>query len=393
MNTRIHKVALLLDGSRSFDRGLLRGIARYVGLHRPWAFVRPAAFYQRPPGLAKRSAEELGRLCLDGVIMNGSPLETTVMRLGIPVIVVPVERVVPKACHLLSENREAAVLAADHLAAHGLRQFAFVGFDKTVWSLERRDYFCHRLAERGWTAQSRLVPLSSYEAGKSRYEGALMRWLDSLPKPVGIMAGNDELGRWLSELCRLHGVRIPDEVSLIGADNDELIGELSSPPLSSVAFATERAGYEAAELLDALMAGRRVKTDVVVAHADHVVARQSTDLLTIQDEEVVKALRFIRENSDRLIQVNDVVEATLLSHRTLHTRFCRAVGHSLVKEVNRQRAAHIAKLLTTTADSICGIARSLGYENEGHMARFFHREMGTTPRAYRRSRQVGAAQE
>jgi LacI family transcriptional regulator len=393
MTKRIRRVALFLDGSRAFDRGLLRGIARYVGLHRPWVFLRPAAFYQRSSALTKQSAEELARLNLDGVIMNGSRLETTVIRLGIPVIVVPVRGIVPGARHLLSENREGAILAADHLVAQGLRQFAFVGFDKTLWSLDRRDHFCRRLAERGWTAAWRLVPLRPYETRRSRYEGAMVQWLQSLPKPVGLMAGNDELARWLSELCRLNGVRIPEEVSLIGADNDELICELSSPPLSSVAFGTERAGYEAAELLDSLMVGRRVKTDVIVARADRVVARQSTDLLTIQDQEVVKALRFIRRNSDRLIQVNDVVEATLLSHRTLHTRFCRAVGHSLVKEVNRQRAAHVARLLTTTNDSIHKIARSLGYENSGHLGRFFAREMGATPRDYRRHRQSSFAQD
>ena len=391
MKKRIPKVALLLDGSRSFDRGLLRGIAQYVAVHRSWAFVRPAAFYQRPSSLARRSAEELARLDLDGVIMNGSSLTRTVTKRGIPAIVVPIDCVVPGAYQLLAENREAGILAADHLAAQGLREFAYVGFDKAIWSVQRCASFCRRLAERGWKARSRLIALTAGANRRARHEAVMMRWLESLPKPVGIMACNDEVARWLSELCQLHHVRIPDEISLLGADNDELICELSTPPLSSVAFATQRAGYEAAELLDSLMAGRRVKADTVVARADRVVARQSTDLLAIGDEEVVKALRFIRENSDRLIQVNDVVEATLLSHRMLHTRFRRAVGHSLVKEVNRQRAAHIAGLLRTTNDSIHAIARSIGYENDGHMARFFRREMGTTPQAYRRSHQGCAA--
>jgi LacI family transcriptional regulator len=251
------KVALLLDGSRSFDRGLLRGIARYVALHRPWAFVRPAAFYERFSSPAKHPPTELGHLELDGAIVNGSGVEKMLMRRGIPVVVVPVERLVPGASHLLSDNQGAAVLAADHLVAQGLRQFAFVGFDRTVWSQERRDCFCRRLAERGWTAQSHVAPLASRRDRRPCGEEALVRWLESLPKPVGVMACNDEMARWLAELCRLHGVRIPDDVSLVGTDNDELICELSSPPLSSVAFATERAGYEAAGLLDALMAGRR----------------------------------------------------------------------------------------------------------------------------------------
>ena len=387
MNKRVPKVALLLDGSRSFDRGLLRGIARYVGLHGPWAFLRPAAFYQRALGSPQQSFDELRRSEPDGAIMNDSRWSGEIERLRIPVIIVPIERMVPGARHLLCENRQAAVQAADHLIGQGLRNFAFAGFERAMWSVERCEHFCRRLAERGFTAQSHLVPLSAGETKRPRYEAAVVRWLKSLPKPVGIMACNDEFARSLSELCRVHDLRVPDDVALIGVDNDELICELSSPPLSSVGFAAERAGYEAAELLDSLMAGKKLKQSDICVHAGHVVARQSTDLLAIKDEEVVKALRFIRENSDHLIQVDDVVEATLLSHRTLHSRFSRVVGHSLLTEVNRWRAAHIAKLLTTTNDSIQHIARSIGYESAGHMGRFFHREMGLTPRAYRQTRQ------
>lgn len=203
------------------------------------------------------------------------------------------------------------------------------------------------------------------------------------------MACNDEFARWLSELGRIHRPRIPDEVALIGVDNDELICELSSPPLSSVSFATEQAGYEAAELLDRLMNGRKSeKWHRILVRSSRVVARQSTDLLAVRDEEVVKALRFIWRNSHRLIQVNDVVDATLLAHRTLHNRFCRIVGHSLVQEINRRRAAHIADMLVTTSDSIYRIARSIGYETAGHMSCFFRREMGVTPREYRLRRQT-----
>ena len=189
---------------------------------------------------------------------------------GIPAIVVPIDCVVPGACQLLAENRAAGILAADHLVAQGLCEFAYVGFDKAIWSLERCASFCQRLAERGWQARSRLVALTAEANRRARHEAVMMRWLESLPKPVGIMACNDEVARWLSELCQLHHVRIPDEISLLGADNDELICELSTPPLSSVAFATQRAGYEAAELLDSLMAGRRVKAGTVVARADRV---------------------------------------------------------------------------------------------------------------------------
>lgn len=388
MNRRIPKVALLLDGSRSYDRGLLRGIAHYVGLHEPWTFLRPAAFYQQAFGAARMAWEEIRRQKPDGVIMNAPPREEERPQLRIPAVMVPVGRMVARTHCLLSDNRAAALLAADHLLGLGLRHFAFAGFEEAVWSSERREHFERRLAERGLSASTCLTPLSARQSKRPRCEAALVRWLRTLPKPVGIMACNDEFARWLSELCRIHGLRIPDEVALIGVDNDELICELSGPPLSSVSFATDQAGYEAAELLDRLMRGGKSQPwQSILVRASRVVARQSTDLLAVRDEEVVKALRFIRRNSHRLIQVGDVVEATLLSHRTLHNRFCRIVGHSLVQEINRRRAAHIAEMLVTTSDSISRIARSIGYETAGHMSRFFRRELGVTPREYRLRRQ------
>jgi len=388
MNRRLPKGALLLDGSRSYDRGLLRGIASYVALHEPWTFLRPAAFYQHAFGAANMAWEEIRRQKPDGVIMNAPPREDQRPRLRIPAIMVPVGRMVAPAHCLVSENIAVAVLAADHLIGQGLRHFAFAGFEEAVWSLERREHFCRRLAERGFAASTCMTPLSARKSKRPRCEVTLVRWLMALPKPVGIMACNDEFARWLSELCRTHGLRVPDEVALIGVDNDELICELSDPPLSSVSFATEQAGYEAAELLDRLMRGGKSQTWYsILVHSSRVVARQSTDLLAVRDEEVAKALRFIRRNSHHLIQVNDVVDATLLSHRTLHNRFRRIVGRSLVQEINRRRAAHIAEMLVTTSDSIYRIARAIGYETAGHMSRFFRREMGATPREYRLRRQ------
>ena len=390
---RIRKVALLLDASRSFDRGLLRGIAQYANQHGPWDFLRPAAFYQRFSGFVEQSLEEVRLSKPQGLITNYSPLEDEVACLGVPLIDVPVGRIVPGVSHLLCDNRAVSAMAADHLTGLGLRNFGYAGFDQTVWSIERKEAFCGRLAERGFASEVHLVPVVARDRDKPRPEAAIVRWLKALPKPVGIMACNDEYARSLAELCRLHGIRVPDDVALIGVDNDELVCELCSPPLSSVAYATERAGYEAAELLDRLMSGRQRKRQDVPVHASHVVARQLTDMLAVRDEGVAAALRFIRDNVNRIIQVRDVVEATSLSHRTLHTRFRRAIGRSLVQEMNRQRAQYIARLLATTNVPLKRIAQDFTYRNLAHLSRFFQREMGMSPRAYRLLHQspMGAA--
>ena len=201
------------------------------------------------------------------------------------------------------------------------------------------------------------------------------------------MACNDEFARSVAELCRPHGIRLPDEVSLIGADNDELVCELMSPPLSSVAFAAEQGGYDAAEVLDRWMVQRKAGTSGIQIQASRVVARTSTNVLAIDDEEVVKAIRFIRENCHAAISVGDVVDSTLLSQWTLNHRFRDRLGHPILKEVNRRRAGQIAKLLVETDLPIEAIAQDLGYATQSHLARFFRRETGMTPRAYRRLHQ------
>jgi len=383
----VRRVALLLDSARSFDAGLLRGIARFVNLHQPWEFLRMASFYQRFSGLVTATLSEIHKHRPDGIIMNDSALVDRLVGTGVPVIIVPVGPRRANARHIISENADAGTLAADHLASQGLRHFAFAGFTEAIWSLERCHAFSRRLAECDLPVQTHLVPLAPSARQKRRHQAAIVRWLAQLPKPVGILACNDEFARSLAELCRLHGLRIPDEVALMGVDNDELICELCNPPLSSVPFATEQAGYRAAELLDQLMQHPQSVVDDVRVPASPVIVRQSTDRLAIDDEEVVKALRFIRANSGTIVQVCDVVRATLLSQRTLHNRFCRAVGHSLVKEINRQRALHIARLLVGTNETLGHIARSVGYDNDAHMARYFRREMGETPRSYRERHQ------
>ena len=211
----------------------------------------------------------------------------------------------------------------------------------------------------------------------------LIQWLGELPKPVGLMASNDDFALSISELCRIHGIQVPEEVAILGVDNDEVICELSSPPLSSISISTQRAGYEAAELLDRLMHGKP-SGQMVVVRPSHVVGRQSTDFTAVDDLEVAAALRFIRQNSHRIIQVSDVAKAVSLSRRSLSDRFMQRLGHTIAAEINRRRVDQIMRLLATSQRSIAEIADDMGYFSDKHIARYFHRQTGMTPRAYRR---------
>ena len=178
---------------------------------------------------------------------------------------------------------------------------------------------------------------------------------------------------------------VPEDISVIGVDDDQYVCELQNPPLSSVGMASEQAGYEAAALLDRMMRGeQRMAGQRIMAHATGVTARQSTDVLMVRNTDVRKALRFIRENVGRPIRVADVVKATDLSHRTLNEQFHSELGCSIVTQLTRARIDYIARLLTDTEMRIHEIAAMVGYEDDRHFSRYFKRATGLTPQAYRR---------
>jgi len=198
------------------------------------------------------------------------------------------------------------------------------------------------------------------------------------------MVCSDDRSQEICEACRIADIHVPEEVAIIGVDNDEVFCELSNPRLSSVAFNTEKAGYEAAELLDKLISGRKVKDIRVVVHPTHIVTRHSTDILAVEDEEAAKAIRFIREHQNKSIQVCDVVNAVGVSRRSLERRFRKSLGRSVHEEIRRVHIDQVCRMLIGTNLSVTKISRVLGYPDIDNIARYFKKEKGTTPLAYRK---------
>jgi LacI family transcriptional regulator len=200
------------------------------------------------------------------------------------------------------------------------------------------------------------------------------------------MACNDDRAEQLIEACRTAHLRVPDEVAVIGADNDELVCGFCNPPLSSVAIDFERAGYESAKLLHALMSGRRPNRHKIIATASHVVTRRSTDILAVEDPAVARALRYIRDHDQGPVAVGDVARASGLSRRALEKRFRATLARSILSEIRRGRIEHIAQLLAETSLSISDIADRLGFDGPQHIARYFRAGKGMTPREFRQHR-------
>jgi LacI family transcriptional regulator len=377
----IRKVILLLETSRAHVRGLVHGIARYSRLHGPWIFCTDTSFYTKRGALSW-----LRNWGADGMIAPDASEYKEIIRMGLPTIVYRVARNrLPHLPVIIADNEKVGEMAAEHLLDRGFCHFAYCGPRDRPWGRERRKSFSKRITEAGFKLHvfqmnSHLDSWRSFE----REQNSLMEWLKLLPKPVGLMAGNDVCGSYVVEACRIAGLQVPDRVAVIGVDNDELICDLTDPPMSSIALNTEQAGYQAANLLDKLMAGEKMMGQNILVRATHIVTRQSTDILAMEDRTVAEAIRFIRQHDKEAVQVDDVVDQVAMSRRNLELRFRKAINRSIYSEIKRIRTQQIIRLLCETDLSISEIALKLGHPSDKHIARYFKQQTGMSLKEYRK---------
>ncbi|MBI1390538.1 MAG: helix-turn-helix domain-containing protein [bacterium] len=372
-------VVLPIESSRSSGRQLLRGVARYSRLHGPWRF------YWEPGGLDE-IVPRLKELKADGIITRDSSRLPNLLQFGIPTVIIEhhFERN-PEQTVIYTDSTTIGEMAADHLASCGFRHFAFCGYSDKPWSIARRHSFVARLNQQALFTNVFESPTAIDHFSSAGEQQRLASWLKTLPKPVGVMACNDDRGQQVLSAVQLAGLKTPDDVALIGVDNDELICEFSDPPMSSVALNFERGGFEGAALLDRLMNGESPDVTEVIVQPTHPVVRQSTDIMVLEDAAVVDSLRFIRMNAVQNICVSDVVEAGSLSRRALEKRFRDQLNRSILEEIRRARTKQISSLLIETDMSITQIAIELRFQSEEHISRYFKREMKMTPREFRKT--------
>jgi LacI family transcriptional regulator len=382
-----HGVILLMPSAREFDRGIRRGILEYAHTHGPWIFHEEAPSYLQSLS-GRQRLHNMRRWNAHGVIALQSRL-TEVKSLRLPqVATIETQRLGPGSSQVVCADVEIGRLGAGALSGLGLRHFAYCGLRGLRFSDDRERGFREALQEMGFEAEA--YSSAQQDLGQSWYVEfqQLAPWLAALPKPAGLLACNDDRARMVAEACQMQGIRVPDELAILGVDNDEQVCNSTHPPLSSIALATERGGYEAASLLASLIAGSQPLSKLVVVHPTRVVPRQSTDILAIDDPGLLRALRFIRDNSNRNLRVTQVASAVGISRRALQDRFNKELACSPAEEIHRCRADRIAKLLVETNMSIGGIAAACGFEMDAHFARFFSRCTGMTPLAYRRKMRI-----
>jgi len=334
---------------------------------------------------SKSLLEMIKSLQLDGIIMREVPRIDKIIDLGIPIIVSPYTKEQMRGIAVIVGNMEAdGCMAAEHLLECGLKNFAYCGYRGFVGFRLRGEGFAKRVAKAGFETNIYKQPDSQAQRDWAKEQLIMADWLKSLPKPVGIMTCTDERGENVIEACRIANVYIPEEVAVVGVDNDALICDLTMPPLSSVALNDEKTGFKAAELLEKLMNGQKPKTQSITLAPTHVVRRQSTDTLAVEDHDVVEAVKFIRNNALEPIQIKDVVNSVATTRRSLQRRFHATLGCSIFDEIMRVRIESACRMLVETTHPISEISLKIGHSDIYHIHRWFKKIKGMTPLAYRK---------
>ena len=373
------RVMLLIESSRAYGRGCLLGVAAYVRSHGRWSVLH----IER--GLTENVPKFLKSWKGDGIIarIENEKIAKTVADLGVPAVDLRGSHRPVNGAMLDTDPRIVTRMAAEHFLERQLTNFAYVGSEDRGWSGRRERAYYKYLAERGFNAYIYRQPKRIQDRVWEREQTILADWIRKLPTPIGLFACDDDRGREVLEACTLASLRVPTDVAVVGVDNDEVFCDLADPPLSSVALNVETAGYRAAELLDGMMRGRIRKPRKIVVEALAVVNRRSTDMIAIDDAQIMAALQFIRRTNGRDLSVKSVVEQVSVSRRLLEKRFRESVGRSILEDIHQVRLERCKRMLVETPYPVSKIARMGGFASTGYFIQFFLKRVGTTPRRYR----------
>lgn len=375
------RVAILVAAWNQYGRGIIEGIWQYAQRHGPWLL-------EMEPSEPDESTRVPRGWVGEGIIaaVHTRRLAERVGEYGVPVVNISGTRL-PEADfpRVTSDARAVVRMAVDHLREKGLKQIAFCGEPHRrfidFWTEAYRAVMQEAGAEPIVYAPQRRLPAKADMETRQRDR---QRWLEELPKPVGVIGWATGICRYLAMACTLAGIDVPGQVAIISLETEDLLGRAVHPPLSGVDIPVEQIGFEAARLLDALLQRGRGPTKEILLPPLGVTARQSTDVLAVDDPDLRDALWFIREHADEGIDVRDVLRAVPMARRTLERRCQELLGRTPAEEIRRTKLEKVRQLLGTTDISIPDIAALCGFNYVEHMIPAFKRAHGCTPSMYRR---------
>ena len=345
---------------------------RIIDVHRPFARIRSLLDHGRP----------------DGIITEWLPGTTAkLLKLGHPTVIADTDFVYPGALSIDIDDHAVGTGAADYFLDAGYRHFAFVGVDRP-YSHQRLAGFRERLSQADADCA---VHQESEPANRHYIEiwqeppAALCKWLRELPKPAAVFAAHDPLGRLVCEAAREAGVSIPDEIAVLGANNDELVCALSHPPLSSIVLPWDRIGNAIGDWIHTLGRRSRRPSKPILFHPGGVVQRQSTTLLAVDHIPLRRALQYLRIHLAEPFSIGGMCRDLHLSRRSVERSFSEHLHTTPLELLHRMRVDQAKTLLVSTNQPITLIAEHCGFSSGERFATVFRQWMKTSPSKYRKS--------
>lgn len=377
------RVLILIDYSSEFSRRLLRGLIQYSHEHGPWIFYRLPTYYKTLYGEegVVRWAKEWKA---DAIIARWDNEDPNLLTsLNIPIILQNYKSRSACFSNLTGDYYGTGTMAARFFIKRRFRNFAFYGNKGVVWSRERSEGFRREVEKAGGNYYYFESENLNGEEWNTRYI-ELDQWLLSLPKPVGLFACDDNFALRASQFCTINNIKIPEEISLLGVDNDELICHLSDPPISSIVIDVEKGGYEAGRLIDRMMSGEAEEPMNIMIQATRIELRKSTEKYDISNEYILQVVNYIEENFNSDINIEGLTEMVPLSRRNLEVKFKEEMGTSIYQFILTCRIEYFAHLLLTTNRTLYDLALESGFNDCKNIARIFKKIKGYTPVEYRK---------
>ena len=386
------KIALFIEQGSAHTRGIARGVSLYAQTHGPWVF----STLERPENakLIISPLDNFEHIDSDGVIIYTHDEEVLqkLLRSGRPVVnTTQTATPHPQVTAAFTDDQALGRMVADYFINRGFKEFAFCGscLGSSPCSIQRGTGFSEQVKGTGFSSSS--FPSLDHPPREIIWEQdqeEIAQWIKSLKRPLALFADNDSCGRVIADICRKQSIHVPEDVAIIGVNNDDLICEFSNPHLSSVTLAKEQVGFEAASLLEQLIRKKKPPAHPVLVPPRGITTRRSSDIFAVEDPHVAKALNFIYTHAGESIRVTDVLKEVPLCRRYLEVRFRKALGRSPYDEIRRAHVERAKKLLAETNLPLDQIVTASGFNEIKNFYANFRKETTLSPIQYRKQFKV-----
>ncbi len=379
------RLIIMTDFTESFGYDLLRGILEYSRDTSPWAVKRMPPSYKSVHGMQAviGCARQWEADAIIGRFETGDDI-ISFRKSGIVAMAQDFKTRFKEIPNITSDYIRTGRIAADFFLKKGFRNFGFYGYRNVCWSEERCEGFCGRLREKGVKSPIHIHTIGHLEDFWLYGPENLNEWLRNLPKPAAVFACDDTQASNLIETCRMTGIKVPEEIAVLGTDNDETTCGLTAPTLSSINLNVRKGGYEAASLIDRMVKEKIYEADDILIEATSVVERMSTAIYPSDNPYIVKILKYISQNITSKITIDDLLRQVPMSRRLLEIRFRQDTGQSIHQYITSMRMNLFAQKLLASDEPIADVASRIGLNDTRNLSRIFRQAKGCSPMEYRK---------